>query len=46
MRIILQPRKNQTELARLVIQDQMITAGMGGVLSEQADPGVFRRVLD
>ena len=41
-----QDRKNEEELTRLMIQDKMITAGMGGVLSEQADPTVFRRVLD
>src|SRR6266566_1300970 len=41
-----QDRKNEEELTRLMIQDQMITAVMGGVLSEQANPTVFRRVLD
>ena len=43
---IVQDRKNKKELTRLTIQDQMITAAMGGVLPEQADPTVFRRVLD
>jgi ubiquinone/menaquinone biosynthesis C-methylase UbiE len=37
---------NEKELTRLTIQDQMITAAMGGVLPEQVDPTVFRRVLD
>ncbi len=39
-------RKNEKELTRLTIQDRMITAGMGGVLPEQADSTVFRRMLD
>ena len=33
-----QDRKNKKELTRLMIQDQMITAAMGGVLPEQARP--------
>jgi len=41
-----QDRKNEKELTRLKIQDRMITAAMGGVLAEQFDPTVFRRVLD
>ena len=41
-----QDRKNKKELTRLMIQDQMITAAMGGVLPEQADPSIFHRVLD
>ena len=41
-----QDRSNQEELMRLRIQDQMITAGMGGVLPEQPNPTTFRRVLD
>jgi len=43
---MVQDRKNKKELIRLTMQDQMITAKMGGVLSEQADPTVFCRVLD
>jgi tRNA G46 methylase TrmB len=39
-------RSNKEELDRLRIQDQMITAGMGGVLPEQPDPGSFHHVLD
>src|SRR6202023_551771 len=39
-------RSNKEELSRLQIQDQMITAGMGGVLPEQPDPTIFQRVLD
>jgi ubiquinone/menaquinone biosynthesis C-methylase UbiE len=41
-----QDRRNKNELTRLALQDQMITIGMGGVLPEQCDPTVFRRVLD
>jgi ubiquinone/menaquinone biosynthesis C-methylase UbiE len=41
-----QDRKNKKELTRLMIQDQMFTSAMGGVLSEQADPTLFHRVLD
>src|SRR5579859_4013992 len=39
-------RSNEEELTRLRIQDGMITAAMGGVLPEQPDPTIFRRVLD
>ncbi|HEX3640910.1 MAG TPA: class I SAM-dependent methyltransferase, partial [Ktedonobacteraceae bacterium] len=41
-----QDRKNKKELTRLTVQDQMITASMGGVLPEQPDPTIFHRVLD
>jgi ubiquinone/menaquinone biosynthesis C-methylase UbiE len=41
-----QDHRNEEELTRLTLQDQMITAGMGGVLPEQPDPAAFRRVLD
>ncbi len=41
-----QDRSNEEELTRLQLQDQMLTADMGGVLSEQPDPAIFRRVLD
>jgi ubiquinone/menaquinone biosynthesis C-methylase UbiE len=34
------------ELKRLLIHDQIFTAGMGGVLPEQVDPTRFARVLD
>ncbi|MBO0782185.1 MAG: methyltransferase domain-containing protein [Ktedonobacteraceae bacterium] len=43
---VVQDRENQREMLRLMIQDRMITNGMGGVLPEQPDPTVFRRVLD
>jgi ubiquinone/menaquinone biosynthesis C-methylase UbiE len=43
---IVQDRKSQKELARLTVQDRMVTTSMGGVLPEQPDPTVFRRVLD
>jgi ubiquinone/menaquinone biosynthesis C-methylase UbiE len=41
-----QDRSNEEELTRLQIQDQIITAGMGGVLPEQPNPAIFQRVLD
>jgi ubiquinone/menaquinone biosynthesis C-methylase UbiE len=41
-----QDRSNEEELARLQVLDQMLTAGMGGVLAEQPDPTIFHRVLD
>jgi ubiquinone/menaquinone biosynthesis C-methylase UbiE len=43
---IVQDHSNQEELARLHIQDQMITTAMGGVLSEQSNPSSLRRILD
>jgi ubiquinone/menaquinone biosynthesis C-methylase UbiE len=41
-----QDRQNEEELIRLVGQDRLVTASMGGVLAEQTDPGALRRVLD
>ena len=41
-----QDRSNRKESFRLQVQDQMLTASMGGVLAEQADPTIFHRVLD
>jgi ubiquinone/menaquinone biosynthesis C-methylase UbiE len=41
-----QDRSNENELTRLQIQDHIVTAGMGGVLPEQTDATLFRRVLD
>ncbi len=41
-----QDRHNEEELLRLVDQDRLVTASMGGILPEQADPSAFRRVLD
>ena len=41
-----QDRSNKEELIRVMIQDQLVTAGMGGVLPEQPDPTIFHRVLD
>src|SRR5579859_8181 len=41
-----QDRSNQEEMTRLQIQDHMVTSGMGGVFTEQADPTHFRRILD
>lgn len=39
-------RSHENELARLQIQDQVVTAGMGGVLPEQQDPASFQQILD
>ena len=41
-----QDRGNKEELARLALQDRLMTASMGGVLPEQPDPARFERVLD
>lgn len=39
-------RFKEEELSRLLIHDQVVTDGMGGVLAEQADPTLFRSILD
>ncbi len=41
-----QDRSNKDEFTRLRLQDEMLTTNMGGVLPEQANPGIFERVLD
>ncbi len=41
-----QDRQSKDELARLTIQDQMVTKAMGGVLPEQPDPASFHHMLD
>ena len=41
-----QDRSNLDEMARLEMQDRLVTAGMGGVLPELVDPTNLRRVLD
>lgn len=43
---MVQDRSNQQELARMAIQDQLLTTSMGGVLPEQSDPAIFQSVLD
>ncbi|HET8840432.1 MAG TPA: methyltransferase domain-containing protein [Ktedonobacteraceae bacterium] len=43
---IVSDRDSQPELIRLTLQDQLLTASMGGVLAEQPDPARLRRVLD
>ena len=43
---LVQNRQSQDEMARVTVQDQMLTASMGGVLPEQLDPTIFHRVLD
>jgi ubiquinone/menaquinone biosynthesis C-methylase UbiE len=39
-------RSNEEELARLQMQDKLVTSIMGGALPEQPDPTIFKRVLD
>jgi ubiquinone/menaquinone biosynthesis C-methylase UbiE len=39
-------RHGQQELKRLLLQDQMVTTSMGGVLPEQSGPTRFHQVLD
>ena len=43
---IVQDRSNLDEMRRLEIQDTILTAGMGGVLPELADPLLLQRILD
>lgn len=42
----IEDRFSKEELNRLITQEQIVTASMGGVLAEQANPAAFRRVLD
>jgi ubiquinone/menaquinone biosynthesis C-methylase UbiE len=39
-------RSSKDDLARLQLQDRMLTTAMGGVLAEQPDASRFRHVLD
>jgi ubiquinone/menaquinone biosynthesis C-methylase UbiE len=41
-----QDRSNLDELKRIQLQDQIVTAGMGGVLPEQENLEHFKRILD
>ena len=41
-----QDRSNKEEMTRVTLQDHLLTASMGGALSEQSDPSMFQRVLD
>ncbi len=43
---MVQDRANKEELARLRLQDTMLTADMGGLLPEQPDPVSFHQVID
>lgn len=43
---VVQDRSNADEMARLHLQDQILTTGMGGVLPEQADPSLFTSIID
>ena len=39
-------RSHDADMVRLMIQDRLMTAGMGGPLSEQVDPASLHHVLD
>lgn len=41
-----QDQQSEAELNRLAVQDQLVTTAMGGVLPEQTDISLWRRVLD
>ncbi len=41
-----QDRTSTDERVRVQLQDKMVTKAMGGALPEQADPTLFRRVID
>lgn len=43
---VVQDKESKDELARLALQDHLLTVSMGGVLAGQPDPEAFRRVLD
>lgn len=43
---VVSDRSSEEELARLQLQERLLTANMGGVLVEQTDPASFGRVLD
>ncbi len=43
---MVEDRSSNPEMIRLMIQDNLFTMGMGGPLSEQADPASLHRVLD
>src|SRR5258708_24510069 len=43
---IVEDRSSNPEMIRLMIQDSLETASMGGPLSEQPDPASLHRVLD
>ena len=41
-----QDRSNMDEMARLQVQDRLMTSSMGGVLAEQDDTARFQQILD
>ncbi len=43
---VVEDQSSNAEMIRLMIQDSILTAGMGGPLSEQADPAALHRILD
>jgi hypothetical protein len=40
-----QDRHSKEDLTRLIIQDQMLTTSMGGVLPEQTDPTIIKHSI-
>ncbi len=43
---VVEDRSSNPEMIRLMIQDSLMTTGMGGPLTEQANPTSLHRVLD
>src|SRR5260370_7745715 len=43
---VVEDRRSNPEMIRLMIQDSLMTTGMGGPLTEQANPTSLHRVLD
>src|SRR5258708_40134022 len=43
---VVEDRSSNPEMIRLMIQDSLMTTGMGGPLAEQANPTSLHRVLD
>jgi len=43
---VVEDRSNEAEMTRLHLQDQLLTASMGGVLPAQLESGRFQQILD
>ena len=43
---VIQDKQKEIDVRRLIIENQMINTGLGGVLPEHPDPTVFHRILD
>jgi len=43
---VVEDRSNKEEMTRLRLQDDLLTAAMGGVLPEQPEPESFQQILD